>query len=106
MPPENRDRAGRASTSPGRRGAPLADQPWWAAVLLTVADVVDRPWIALAVWVVVIGRSVPRALDRGSPRPGAVGTPRLRHRRRRARAAPASDFRPPVPATRNPGVRP
>jgi hypothetical protein len=69
MPPENQLRAGPAPAAPPTspstsRGTALADQPWWAAVLLTVADVADRPWLALAVWVVVIGRSVPRALDR------------------------------------------
>ena len=70
MPPEKHDRARPApstppATPPAPRVAPgIADQPWWAAVLLTVAEVADRPSLALAVWVVVISRSVPRALDR------------------------------------------
>jgi hypothetical protein len=53
----------------GATGRAWVDQPWWAAALLTVGDLLDRPELSLAVWAVVIGPAV------------AALPARLRHRR-------------------------
>jgi hypothetical protein len=35
----------------------LGDQPRWAAILLTLADALNRPWIAGIVWSLLAGRA-------------------------------------------------
>jgi hypothetical protein len=46
--------------------ADLQDLPWWAGALLTIADLLHRPWISVSVWGFVIGRGVLRALRQRS----------------------------------------
>lgn len=81
-----------------RQAASLtSDQPLWAVVMLTLADVLDRPRIAVTVWSVLAVRAVlnarrhrppgpPRSSASGPkdpedvpPGPGSVSGPDTRH---------------------------
>jgi len=36
------------------RWSQLQELPWWAGVLLTVADTLNRPWLPTTIWVALI----------------------------------------------------